>query len=121
MIGSDGLPHDVHPHPRLWGTFARVLGRYCRELGLFSLEEAVHRMSGRPAQVFGLAERGTLQPGNHADVTLFDAGTVIDLATFEQPTRASAGIYSVFSNGQCIWRGGEPTGARPGQVISAGR
>ncbi len=117
MIGSDGLPHDVHPHPRLWGTFPRILGHYCRELGLFSLEEAVHRMSGRPARVFGLRERGSLAVGHHADITVFDPQAVIDLATFEQPTLAAAGIHSVLTNGWCVWRAGEATGARPGQVL----
>ena len=63
MIGSDGLPHDEKPHPRLWGTFPRVLGHYCRQVGLFTLEDAVHRMTGRPAAVFGIADRGLIRPG----------------------------------------------------------
>jgi N-acyl-D-amino-acid deacylase len=117
MIGSDGLPHDVHPHPRLWGTFPRVLGHYSRELGLFPLEEAVRRMTGLPAQRFGLAGRGRLLPGAHADVTVFDPAAVIDRATFEQPTTPAAGIHLVLVNGETVWRDGRPTGARPGRAL----
>ncbi len=72
MIGSDGLPHDTHPHPRLWGTFARVLGYYSREEKLFPLEEAVRRMTGLPAARFGLTGRGRITPGAYADITVFD-------------------------------------------------
>ncbi len=82
MIGSDGLPHDRHPHPRLWGTFPRVLGRYVRERRLLSLAEAVHRMTGKSAQVFGFAERGLLRQGFVADLVLFDPESVIDRADF---------------------------------------
>ncbi|MBT7507105.1 MAG: D-aminoacylase, partial [Rhodospirillales bacterium] len=83
MIGSDGLPHDQIPHPRLWGTFPRILGRYVRELGVLNLEQAIHRMTGVPARVFGLDKRGTLAPGMMADVVMFDPDTVIDTATFD--------------------------------------
>ena len=68
MIGSDGLPNDKHPHPRLWGTFARVLGHYSRDVGLFSLEEAVRRMTGLPAKWFGFPDRGVLRKGAYADL-----------------------------------------------------
>ncbi len=74
MVGSDGLPHDTHPHPRLWGTFPRVLGHYCRELGLFALEEAVRRMTGLPADRFGLTGRGRLAEGAYADITRLRSG-----------------------------------------------
>jgi N-acyl-D-amino-acid deacylase len=117
MIGSDGLPHDTHPHPRLWGTFPRVLGHYCRDLGLFPLEEAVRRMTGLPARRFGLAGRGVLAPGAYADVTVFDPATVIDRATFETPTRPAAGIDHVFVNGRPVWGNGKPTGDRPGRAL----
>ncbi|HEX5865569.1 MAG TPA: D-aminoacylase, partial [Casimicrobiaceae bacterium] len=83
MIGSDGLPHDQHPHPRLWGTFPRVLGHYSRDLGLFSLETAVHKMSGLSARQFKLEDRGEIRVGAYADVVMFDAATVKDVATFE--------------------------------------
>ncbi|MEE8545100.1 MAG: D-aminoacylase [Alphaproteobacteria bacterium] len=117
MIGSDGLPHDIHPHPRLWGTFPRVLGHYARELGLFPLEEAVRRMTGLSAQVFGFADRGTVRPGAFADLVLFDAGAVRDEATFDEPLRAAAGIELVMVNGETVWQGGESSGARPGRVL----
>ncbi|MCH9673974.1 MAG: D-aminoacylase [Gammaproteobacteria bacterium] len=117
MIGSDGLPHDVHPHPRLWGTFARVLGHYSRGLGLLSLEEAVHRMSGKTAEVFGLADRGTLRVGAFADMVLFNAADVLDVATFAEPTKRSAGIERVYVNGQTVWADGRSTPARPGRVL----
>ena len=117
MIASDGLPHDEFPHPRLWGTFPRVLGHYSRELGLMSLEEAVRRMSGLSAAVFGLTGRGVLAVGNHADILIFDADTVIDRADFSHPTEPAAGIEMVFVNGQPVWRDGAPTGARPGRTL----
>jgi N-acyl-D-amino-acid deacylase len=117
MIGSDGLPHDVHPHPRLWGTFARVLGYYSREEKLFALEEAVRRMTGLPAARFGLAGRGRLAPGAYADITVFDPATIIDRATFAAPTTPAAGIHLVLVNGQAVWRDGAATGARPGRAL----
>jgi N-acyl-D-amino-acid deacylase len=117
MIGSDGLPHDTHPHPRLWGAFPRVLGYYSRELGLFSLEEAVRRMTGLSAYRFGLAGRGILQAGCYADITVFDADAVADRATFEMPTTPAAGIEYVFVNGRPVWREGRPTGERPGRAL----
>jgi len=117
MIGSDGLPHDVHPHPRLWGTFPRVLGHYCRELGLFILEEAVRRMTGLPAARFGLSRRGVIAGGAYADITVFDPATVIDRATFAQPTTPAAGIEHVFVNGRPVWTDGKPGGERPGRAL----
>ncbi|MBT3358689.1 MAG: D-aminoacylase [Rhodospirillales bacterium] len=117
MIGSDGLPHDARPHPRLWGAFARVLGHYSRDLGLFSLEEAVHRMTGIPARVFGLEGRGTIAEGAAADVVVFDAASVIDRSTYEESVQQAAGIALVLVNGQVVWRDGEATGNRPGQFI----
>jgi len=118
MVGSDGLPHDAAPHPRLWGTFPRVLGHYARGLGLFSLETAVHKMTGLTASTFGLADRGVLKNGYAADITLFDAQAVDEAASFEKPIRPAHGIETVIVNGEIVWRGGEPTGARPGQVLA---
>ena len=117
MIGSDGLPHDAKPHPRLWGTFPRVLGHYCRDLKLFSLETAVYKMTGLPAKKFGLAGRGVLQAGAHADVTLFDAASVIDSADFENATRPAKGIETVIVAGVPVWADGKATGARPGRLL----
>ena len=117
MIGSDGLPHDTHPHPRLWGTFARVLGHYCREEKLFPLEEAVRKMTGLPAARFALRDRGRIAPGTFADITVFDPATVIDRASFEAPTTPAAGIHLVIVNGKAVWREGAATGERPGRVL----
>jgi N-acyl-D-amino-acid deacylase len=118
MIGSDGLPHDAAPHPRLWGTFPRVLGHYARDVGLFSLETAVHKMTGLTAKTFGLKDRGLIRNGMAADITLFDARTVTDAATFESPIRPAPGIEAVIVNGELAWRDGRSTGARTGQVLT---
>ena len=118
MIGSDGLPHDAAPHPRLWGSFPRVLGHYSRLLGLFSLETAVHKMTGLTAKNFGLKDRGVLKEGAYADLTLFDADTVDETATYEIPIAASRGIDVVIVNGAIVWRDGRPSGARPGRVLA---
>ena len=121
MIGSDGLPHDEFPHPRLWGAFPRVLGHYARGRGLFSLEQAVHRMTGLPAQRFRLAGRGRIAPGFHADLVVFDPQTIADAATFAQPKTPAAGIVSVYVNGARVWHEGRATGARPGRVVRRAR
>jgi N-acyl-D-amino-acid deacylase len=118
MIGSDGLPHDAAPHPRLWGTFPRVLGHYARALGLFPLETAVHKMTGLTAGTFGLAERGVLKAGNAADITVFDAGTVDEAASFARPIQPAKGIDAVFVNGEAVWQEGRATGERPGRVLT---
>ncbi|SAL03445.1 D-aminoacylase [Caballeronia calidae] len=118
MIGSDGLPNDPRPHPRLWGTFARVLGHYSRELNLFSIQEAVRKMTGLTAQRFGLEGRGELKPGNFADLVLFDAHRIEDRATFEAPTRAARGIEAVWVNGTLSWRENATTGRRAGRFIA---
>jgi len=117
MIGSDGLPSDRMPHPRLWGTFPRVLGHYAREAGLFTLEEAVRRMTGLPAERFGLAGRGVLREDAFADLTVFDPETIIDRATFAEPVQQAEGIAHVFVNGIRVWHRGEPTSERPGRAL----
>ena len=118
MIGSDGLPHDAAPHPRLWGSFPRVLGHYGRTLGLFPLEKAVHKMTGLTAKNFGLKDRGVLKEGAYADLTLFDADTVAEAATYEAPIANAHGIDTVIVNGAIVWRDGRSTGARPGRVLT---
>ncbi|MBE0547226.1 MAG: D-aminoacylase [Rubrivivax sp.] len=117
MVGSDGLPHDTFPHPRLWGAFPRVLGHYARERKLFSLETAVHKMTGLPAARFGLHGRGLVRPGCAADLVVFDPDRVGDAATFAQPLQPAVGIHSVYVNGTLAWHGGAGTGARTGQVL----
>jgi N-acyl-D-amino-acid deacylase len=118
MIGSDGLPHDAAPHPRLWGSFPRVLGHYSRGLNLFPLETAVHKMTGLTAKTFGLSGRGVLKDGYAADIVLFREKEVDEAATFAKPIQAARGIETVVVNGEVVWRGGNPTGARPGMVLS---
>jgi N-acyl-D-amino-acid deacylase len=117
MIGSDGIPGALHPHPRLWGTFPRVLGRYARELGLLTLEQAVHKMSGLAARTFGLKDRGEIRTGAFADLVLFDPERVTDMATFEDPIRSAAGIKLVVVNGRGVFDGGSIQAARPGRVL----
>lgn len=121
MIGSDGLPHDTHPHPRLWGTFPRVLGHYARDLKLLPLEEALRKMTSLPAKRFGLKDRGVLRAGAFADIAVFDAAAILDQASFAEPKRAARGIEFVFVNGACVWRSGAPTGARPGRALALDR
>lgn len=115
MVGSDGLPADAHPHPRLWGSFTRILGRYVREDGLMPLEQAVAKMTSLPASVFGLQDRGVLRPGAWADVVVFDPDTVQDCATWEQPTLPSQGVQAVYVNGVQVHP--QAPQQRPGQVL----
>jgi len=118
MIGSDGIPVGDMPHPRLWGTFPRVLGHYCRDVGLFPLETAVWKMSGLTARNFGLRGRGTLEVGHYADITVFDASAIRDAAEYSDPTKPAQGIDTVIVNGAVTWRHGEHTGERCGQVLT---
>ena len=117
MIGSDGIPFDTHPHPRLWGTFPRVLGHYSRELRLFPLEDAVRRMTSYSAKRFKLTARGEVRPGYYADICIFDPATVIDTATFEKPISPARGIDVVLCNGAVVWRDGKPGGGRAGRAL----
>jgi N-acyl-D-amino-acid deacylase len=122
MIASDAAPgvptfgRNV-PHPRAYGTFARVLGVYVREKGVLSLEEAVRKMSGFPAQRLGLSDRGLLRPGMKADVVVFNPATVIDRATFEKPHQYAEGVSAVVVNGQLTLADGKMTGARGGRAL----
>lgn len=119
MIGSDGLPADTHPHPRLWGAFARVAGHYVRDVGLFSLEQAVHKMSGLTAATYRLAGRGVVEVGGFADLVLFDADEIADQATYEAPTRPATGIDLVLVNGVVAFEDGEVRG-RAGRLLGRG-
>lgn len=118
MIGSDGIPSMSMPHPRLWGTFPRVLGHYAREKNLFRLETAVHKMSGLTARRFGLDDRGSIEIGKQADLVLFDADRIADRASFEQPCQVCDGIDSVWVNGELSWHRRSATGARNGRFLT---
>jgi N-acyl-D-amino-acid deacylase len=124
MVGSDGssLVADGplatgKPHPRSYGTFPRVLGRYARDERVLALPDAVWKMTGLPARRLGLSERGVLAPGAKADVVVFDAATVADRATYEDPHQYAAGIGHVLVNGRVVIADGEHTGALPGRVL----
>jgi len=119
-IASDG-PMTVFgigsPHPRTYGTFARVLGSYVRDRNILSLEEAVRKMTSLPAQILSIDNRGLIQEGYYADITIFDASTVTDKATFEDPHQYAEGIYSVLVNGVIVVENGVHNGSRPGRVL----
>ena len=118
MIGSDGLPTpEGRPHPRLYGTFARVLGHYARDLALLSLEEAVHKMTGFPARKFNLRDRGRVEPGAFADLVVFDPHTVIDVGTFEEPNEYPDGFRYVLVNGEIVIENAAHTRRRPGRAL----
>ena len=121
MIGSDGLPNDPRPHPRLWGTFPRVLGRYCREEKLVTLPVAVHKMTGMPAQRFGLAGRGMIREGYCADLVLFDAEKIIDTATYSNPVNAARGIEAIWVNGVLSYTAKGATSERAGDFVARGK
>ena len=121
MIGSDSLAPAAgqggKPHPRTYGTFPRVLGKYVREERLITLEDGVRKMTSMAAEKFGLSDRGVLAVGKAADMTIFDAATVIDLATFENPHQYPAGIDYVIVNGQIVVEYGEQHAIFPGKVL----
>jgi N-acyl-D-amino-acid deacylase len=117
MIGSDGLPHDRHPHPRLWGAFPRVLARYWREQQLLTLEGAVHKMTGLSARNFRLHERGQIREGWFADVVVFDPQRVRDVATYENPLAQSEGVELVFVNGELGIDAGAATQRQAGRLL----
>ena len=120
MVASDGqvvLFGRAHPHPRSYGTFARVLGRYVRELNTLSLEDAIRKMSSYPAQRIGLMDRGVLRERMKADIVILDEAAVGDAATFEQPHQYARGISAVVINGQVAFENGTITAARPGRIL----
>src|SRR3954471_7939554 len=120
MIGSDGevpIFGEASPHPRSYGTFVRVLGRYVRELKTITLEDAVRKMSAFPAQRIGLTDRGVLREGMKADIAVFDAATIRDTATFDRPHQYAEGVAVVIVNGQIAFENGAMTAARPGRIL----
>jgi N-acyl-D-aspartate/D-glutamate deacylase len=122
MVGSDGSALNVKtakgkPHPRNYGTFVRILGRYVRDHKVLRLEEAVRKMTSLPAMRLGLQDRGILKEGMRADLVLFDADAVVDNATFTEPHQYASGIDYVVVNGVIVVEDGAHNGARPGAVL----
>ena len=122
VIGSDAGGYDPDTttalvHPRSYGSFARVLGKYARTDPVLTLEDAVRKMTSATAQILGLRDRGLLKEEMFADIVIFDPATVIDNATFEKPHQLSSGIRDVFVNGVGVWRNGKHTGATPGRAL----
>jgi N-acyl-D-aspartate/D-glutamate deacylase len=120
MFASDGdIPvfGQAAPHPRSYGTFARVLGVYVREQKVISLEEAIRKMSGFPAERLKIYDRGMLRPGMKADVVVFDPATVGDRATYDKPHQYSVGVHQVIVNGKFVLRDDKVTAERPGRVL----
>lgn len=122
VIGSDAGGYDPDSskalvHPRSYGTFPRVLGKYARVDRVVTVEDAVRKMTWSTAQILGLRDRGLIKEGMFADIAIFDPATVIDRATFEQPHQLSSGVRDVFVNGVAVWRDGKPTGAKPGRAL----
>ncbi len=113
----EGVFLESNPHPRAYGTFARVLGRYVREEKLISLQEAIRRMTSLPAEKFKLQGRGRLDPGSFADVVVFDPQEIQDHATYDNPHRYASGVVHVYVNGVQVLEDGEHTGATPGRVV----
>ena len=118
MVGSDGIP-DLNgmPHPRLFGTFPRILGKYVRERGVLTLPEAVRRMTSLSAEVFGMEDRGRIAPGNWADLVLFDPAMIRDKATYDDPKTEPEGISMVVVNGQIAYRDGSHTRISSGKML----
>jgi N-acyl-D-amino-acid deacylase len=113
----DGVFREYNPHPRAFGTFARVLGKYSRDEELLSLEEAIRRLAALPAANLKIADRGRLLPGFYADVVVFDPESIADHATFDEPHQYATGMLHVFVNGTQVLADGEHTGAKPGRVV----
>lgn len=116
-MAPEGAFLKASTHPRAYGNFARLLGRYVRDEKRLTLADAVRRLTSLPAENLGLERRGRLAPGYFADVVVFDAAKVADLATFEQPHQLSTGVVHVFVNGEQVWKDGAHTGAKPGRVV----
>ena len=116
-LAPEGVFLKSSTHPRAYGSFARLLGKYVRDEQVIPLEEAVRRLSGLPAENLGLERRGRLAPGQYADLVVFDPNTVQDHATFDRPHQYASGVQHVFVNGTQVLKDGEHTDARPGRVL----
>jgi N-acyl-D-amino-acid deacylase len=117
MFSTDGLIYGDHVHPRAYGTYPRILGRYVREMGNLSWEEAIRKMTSLPARRFGLRGRGQIDVGFYADLVVFDPERILDAATFEHSNRHPEGIAAVIVNGAVVVENGRLTGERPGRVL----
>jgi N-acyl-D-amino-acid deacylase len=114
---ASGIFLKSNDHPRAYGNFSRLLGKYVRDEKVIPLEEAIRRLTSLPAANLKLKKRGSLAPGYYADVVVFDPQTIQDHATFEKPHQYSTGVKHVFVNGTQVLANGEHTGARPGRVV----
>jgi len=120
MIASDGgimAPGNLRPHPRNYGTNAKVLGHYVRERGILSLQSAIHKMTRMPADRINISDRGRIEVGAMADIAVFDAAEIIDTSTFEDPHQYAEGVHHVFVNGEAVLLDKQMTGVRPGRVL----
>jgi len=116
-LAAEGVFLKSNPHPRAYGNFSRLLGKYVREEKVITLEEAIHKLSGLPASHLKLKKRGLLKEGYAADIVIFDPANITDHATFENPHQYATGVKHVFVNGTQVLKNGEHTGAKPGQVV----
>jgi N-acyl-D-amino-acid deacylase len=120
-LAPEGVFLNSNPHPRAYGSFARLLAKYVREEAIIPLEEAIRRMAALPADVLKLERRGRLQSGHYADIAIFDPATIQDNATFAQPHQYATGMAHVLVNGVPVLRDGEHTGAMAGRVVRGPR
>jgi N-acyl-D-amino-acid deacylase len=120
LVGTDGI-YGPRPHPRVYATAARVLGRYALRERLIRVEEAVARLTSRPARLLGLADRGRIAEGLRADLVLLDPARYIDTATYDEPRQSPPGVAAVLVGGRVVYRDGQPTGERPGEVVRSAR
>jgi N-acyl-D-amino-acid deacylase len=116
-MAPEGVFLELHTHPRAYGNFARLLGKYVRDEKVIPLEEAVRRLTSLPAANLQLERRGAIKPGYYADLAIFDPARVQDHATYDEPHRYATGMVHVFVNGVQVLRDGEHTGAKPGRVV----
>jgi N-acyl-D-amino-acid deacylase len=113
----EGVFLEFNPHPRAYGNFARLLGKYVRDEGIISLEEAIRRLTSLPAKNLKIRERGLLKAGYFADIVVFDPAAIQDHATYDEPHKLSTGVTHVFVNGEAVLRDGKHTGATPGRFV----
>ena len=119
MIASDGVYNIPHPHPRSYGCFVQYLGKFVRERQLISLQEAIYKMSGFPAERFRLSDRGRIHRGLAADIVVFDPETVADRSTWFDPVQSPVGVNWVFVNGVLVVQDGNVTGQLPGKILAS--